>query len=217
MKILIELFGETASTWIMAILALGVVLVLIILIVWLFKLFSGFTQNIGRMNNKRLNIIDRTHIDPKRQLILIRRDNIEHLIMIGGERDLVIEVGIEPESSKFPNKLPNKLASKTMPKDKPISKKSSSISQGLAAPIVSAGTKSLRHTGLLRQSKDPVFDNNPQTSDEIINKAEPDFTHSGKTIHTGTDSFSEEADVIFSDIEEKSANNKDKRRRRTDK
>jgi flagellar biogenesis protein FliO len=39
----------------------------------------------------RLSVIETVHIDQKRKLILIQKDGIEHLIMVGGPSDLVID------------------------------------------------------------------------------------------------------------------------------
>ncbi len=39
----------------------------------------------------RLGIVDAFDLDRHRQLVLVRRDNVEHLIMIGGPNDLLIE------------------------------------------------------------------------------------------------------------------------------
>ena len=44
---------------------------------------------------KRLEVMDHASIDGRRRLVLVRRDNVEHLIMIGGPVDLVVETGIE--------------------------------------------------------------------------------------------------------------------------
>lgn len=45
---------------------------------------------------KRLAIVEVAAIDPKRRLVLVRRDQTEHLLLIGGGSDLVVEGGIEP-------------------------------------------------------------------------------------------------------------------------
>ena len=42
----------------------------------------------------RLAVVDAASIDARRQLILIRRDNAEHLLMVGGPTDVVIEPNI---------------------------------------------------------------------------------------------------------------------------
>lgn len=48
---------------------------------------------------KRIEVIEETPIDAKRRLVLIRRDGVEHLVMIGGPVDIVIEGGIGAEPS----------------------------------------------------------------------------------------------------------------------
>jgi hypothetical protein len=43
---------------------------------------------------RRLAITEQFNLDNRRRLVLIRRDNVEHLIMTGGPVDMVIETGI---------------------------------------------------------------------------------------------------------------------------
>jgi hypothetical protein len=43
---------------------------------------------------RRLSFIERAHLDGGRKLLLIRRDDVEHLVMIGGPIDIVVETGI---------------------------------------------------------------------------------------------------------------------------
>jgi flagellar protein FliO/FliZ len=45
----------------------------------------------GRTRPARLAIVDAFDLNRNRQLVIVRRDNIEHLLMIGGPNDLVIE------------------------------------------------------------------------------------------------------------------------------
>ena len=45
----------------------------------------------GRARQPRLGLVDAFSLDGQRQLVLVRRDNIEHLVMIGGPNDVVIE------------------------------------------------------------------------------------------------------------------------------
>jgi hypothetical protein len=45
---------------------------------------------------RRLDIVEQSNLDGRRRLILIRRDDVEHLIMTGGPVDMVIETGIAP-------------------------------------------------------------------------------------------------------------------------
>lgn len=53
--------------------------------------FGSFMSG-GR--ERRLDVIDHANVDGKRRLLLVRRDNVEHLIMTGGPVDVVIETGI---------------------------------------------------------------------------------------------------------------------------
>src|SRR5882757_2590550 len=49
---------------------------------------------IARRRRPLLAVVDVAVVDGRRRLILIRRDNTEHLMMIGGPNDLVIEANI---------------------------------------------------------------------------------------------------------------------------
>src|SRR2546430_14317513 len=65
-----------------------VVLALIGLAAWLVRRFanSRLGANTSRGRMPRLAVIDAAAVDGRRRLVLVRRDNIEHLIMIGGPR-----------------------------------------------------------------------------------------------------------------------------------
>lgn len=42
----------------------------------------------------RIRVIETQHIDYKRKLVLVKRDNVEHLLLIADGRETVIESGI---------------------------------------------------------------------------------------------------------------------------
>lgn len=48
----------------------------------------------GQKPERRLDIVEQWSLDARRKLVLVRRDNVEHLIMTGGPVDVVIETGI---------------------------------------------------------------------------------------------------------------------------
>lgn len=48
----------------------------------------------GPKPERRLDIVEQSTLDGRRRLVLIRRDDVEHLIMTGGPVDVVIETGI---------------------------------------------------------------------------------------------------------------------------
>jgi hypothetical protein len=56
---------------------------------------TGPLRTVGpRGRQPRLAVIDVAAVDARRRLVLIRRDNTEHLLMIGGPTDLVVEPNI---------------------------------------------------------------------------------------------------------------------------
>jgi hypothetical protein len=71
---------------------------------WAYRVYVvGDTDfNLGAMlfrprREPRLGISEQASVDGRRRLVLIRRDNVEHLIMTGGPVDVVIETGINAE------------------------------------------------------------------------------------------------------------------------
>lgn len=55
--------------------------------------------------NKRVVILEITTLDPKRRLVLIRRDNKEHLILLGMNGEMIVEGNIEREAVSFRDTL----------------------------------------------------------------------------------------------------------------
>lgn len=43
---------------------------------------------------RRLSVVEVTPLDAKRRLVLVRRDEVEHLLLLGSAGDLVVEPGI---------------------------------------------------------------------------------------------------------------------------
>src|ERR1700757_4686683 len=78
------------------ILAFVAVLALIGALAWLVRRFAGnrLGANTNRGRMPRLAVIDAAAVDGRRRLVLVRRDNVEHLIMIGGPTDVVVEPNI---------------------------------------------------------------------------------------------------------------------------
>jgi hypothetical protein len=91
-----SLFGAEMPLAIRFFLAFLIVLGLIGATAWAVRRFgSGRLGGAGtRGRQPRLAVIDHASVDARRRLILVRRDNIEHLIMIGGPTDVVVESNI---------------------------------------------------------------------------------------------------------------------------
>jgi Flagellar biosynthesis protein, FliO len=80
----------------MQVIIAAVVLFVILLIVM--ALWRTFSSRISGRRGQRLGISEYHELDKTRRLVLIRRDNVEHLILIGGPQDVVVESGITTAS-----------------------------------------------------------------------------------------------------------------------
>src|SRR5262249_34180957 len=59
-----------------------------------------------RGRGPRLAVIDQATVDSRRRLVLIRRDNVEHLLIIGGPSDVVVEQNIVPAATALRGTAP---------------------------------------------------------------------------------------------------------------
>lgn len=91
-----DLFGDGMPLPAKFFIAFAVVLALIGLSAWLVRRFSANRLGGGNARGRqpRLAVIDASPVDGRRRLVLIRRDNVEHLLMIGGPTDVVVEQNI---------------------------------------------------------------------------------------------------------------------------
>ena len=90
-----SLFGAEMPLAVRFFVAFLIVLGLIGAIAWAVRRFgSGRLGTSARGRQPRLAVIDYASVDGRRRLILVRRDNVEHLLMIGGPSDIVVEPNI---------------------------------------------------------------------------------------------------------------------------
>lgn len=95
MGFLTELLGEDLGNIAIAIGALFITILAIILVVWLIKMAFRVSRDGARGKMRRLAVLSSAPVDNKRQLLIVRRDDTEHLVMIGGPNDVVIETGFQ--------------------------------------------------------------------------------------------------------------------------
>jgi len=89
------LFGAEMPLAVRFFLAFLIVLGLIGATAWAVRRFGTGRLGSGtRGRQPRLAVIDYASVDGRRRLILVRRDNVEHLLMIGGPTDVVVEPNI---------------------------------------------------------------------------------------------------------------------------
>ena len=145
MGFLTNLFGGEAN-YLTMIVALAIVVVLIVLAVWLIKLVGDASRTVGRGRNRRLMVVDTVAIDNKRQAVIVRRDETEHLIVIGGPNDLVVESGFSAPPVHQAQRAPRRKPAEPLT--------APAVAPEPAAPARPAARTSLRHTGLLRPVED---------------------------------------------------------------
>jgi hypothetical protein len=91
-----DIFGSEMPLPAKFFIAFAAVLALIAVTAWLVRKFAADRLGGGsaRGRQPRLAVIDAATVDGRRRLVLIRRDNVEHLMMIGGPTDVVVEQNI---------------------------------------------------------------------------------------------------------------------------
>ena len=109
------------NTAILGIAALLFIVALLVLTVWAFKALFGQgeagTTKKGR--ERRLSVVETAQVDPNRKLCLVRRDDVEHLLIIGGPVDLVVETGIKGRPTPLQPPHGDVVIAKTAPRPTP--------------------------------------------------------------------------------------------------
>jgi flagellar protein FliO/FliZ len=81
------------------VLALGFVLSLIGLLAWIAKKMGWADDTITvRGKTKRLKVVESLTLDQRRKLVIVRRDGVEHLLVLGASNETVIEADIDPNT-----------------------------------------------------------------------------------------------------------------------
>jgi hypothetical protein len=92
---IVDIVGDSLApiVWV-ALVAVVVCLLAIVVIMLAKKAFGGAVGGGFKGRAPRLAIMDVARIDEKRRLILVRRDEVEHLVLVGGQTDLLLEGNI---------------------------------------------------------------------------------------------------------------------------
>src|SRR5712691_8554952 len=90
-----SLFGVELPTPVNFVIAFVFVLLLIGAAAWLVRRFgSTRIDAAARGRQPHLAVIDSAAVDGRRKLVIIRRDDVEHPLMIGAPSDVVVETFI---------------------------------------------------------------------------------------------------------------------------
>jgi flagellar biogenesis protein FliO len=123
-----DVVGAYGSRFLLAAGGVGLALLLLIIVLWVIRSRapSPFVRG-GRNRQPRLQVLDAAAVDARRRLVLVRRDDVEHLIMIGGPSDIVIESRIlpaaaeQPDSASRPQPVEQRPISVARPETPPVS------------------------------------------------------------------------------------------------
>lgn len=143
-ELLNQYLGEEYALYATIAIALVAVVILIAVFFRIIRAFRG--GSFGRAGQSRLGVLEYLTLENKHRLVLIRRDNVEHLILIGGASDIVVEQGIsrhQKPAEKQPSNMQTgqQMAPTTPPANQgvPNVTPTASVAPGaVAAPIVSA-------------------------------------------------------------------------------
>ncbi|KAA6205584.1 MAG: hypothetical protein DU429_00215 [Candidatus Tokpelaia sp.] len=139
----------------------------VLLALWL--CFVVFRRRGGRVfgksrhkDNHRISVRDSVVLDNRRRLVLIRRDNIEHLLLTGGDSDLVVETFADLSGSR-------KHEAEARPPDgRPDHAKSANNQGGVPTATRS---QTADNAYMARPQPVPVTDNNERQRDFAAEKA----------------------------------------------
>ena len=96
----------SAESYLRFVLALALVLALILILAWIARRYglggAIAAKPVGR-KQRRLAVVEALALDPKRRLVIVRRDGIEHLLVLSSTGETVIERGFSgPEPFTLP-------------------------------------------------------------------------------------------------------------------
>ncbi|MEI2299773.1 histidine kinase [Ensifer sp. MJa1] len=112
--------ADNGSRFLIAAAAVVAGLVCLVAVLWIIRSrpSSPFIRG-GKNRQPRLAVLDAAAVDTRRRLVLIRRDDVEHLIMIGGPTDIVIESRIAT-GDEVPAPAEQKVAEPAVAPSRPV-------------------------------------------------------------------------------------------------
>ncbi|MEM1364465.1 MAG: flagellar biosynthetic protein FliO [Pseudomonadota bacterium] len=183
----VGIFGEDFAPIATTIFALLVALLLILFVYFLARQVLGPQVRGGnRGRAQRLQVMDASPVDGKRRIVLVRRDDVEHLVMIGGPNDLVIEPRIQrgqPTARPRPTPSPEQIAALRAAQQQQAAQPTPAappatgrLAAGVAAGA--AGVAAVGAAGAALAARPPAAEANPQPVAEPM--AQPDTTIAAK-------------------------------------
>jgi flagellar biogenesis protein FliO len=135
MQFLATLFGGNESSLLNAAFALGMVLALVLLALWAVKFVLGVSNGAKLGRGRRLALVETMQIDARHKVSIIRRDDTEYVVMLGGNQNVLLEAGIPVDRN-----APRRPVARPAPGDRPATlpqtgDKPSDQGQTASAPV----------------------------------------------------------------------------------
>lgn len=93
---LTPVFGENLAPIANLVVGFLIIVLAVFVCLWLWRKISGGSFAVGtRARRARLGVLESAPVDSRRRLLLVRRDNVGHLILTGGPSDVVVENNID--------------------------------------------------------------------------------------------------------------------------
>ena len=102
---------DSGISWLRVLLAFSVVSGLLGLLAYGLKYISEHQIRVPglKVATRRLAVVESLAVDPRRRLVIVRRDGVEHLLLLGVNQDIVVEANLpvppihEMTKTKGPN------------------------------------------------------------------------------------------------------------------
>jgi flagellar protein FliO/FliZ len=186
------LFGE-GSYALKMLFAFIAVFGILALALWLVKRFGGerLGNTSARGRQPRLAVIDHASVDGRRKLVLIRRDNVEHLLIIGGPTDVVVEPNIVRAAGPAREAPPARPSGDTLPRAVPLSDNTMWPLQPEPAARIEPGLRPEPPTRQTRASV-PTTEERPEWSERDAALAPPSPPREGRMRPDALSAFPDE-------------------------
>lgn len=89
------------TLWFKTLFAFAFVIGLMLLCSYVLRKYGAGGAAFIAGGKKRLSVVEFQQIDHKRRLVLVRRDDKEHLLVLGPEGETVVETGIIPPQTNI--------------------------------------------------------------------------------------------------------------------
>lgn len=101
-----ELFGSMPDT-LKFVIVFVLILGILVPLVWRWFNVGSLKYISARGRQQRLTVVESSPLDVRHRLVLVKRDNVEHLLLVGGPTSVVVESNIARSGSREPRPIPD--------------------------------------------------------------------------------------------------------------